>query len=361
MLLQQNNSLLLFASLKTYMKMKKIKTYCLVLLCSVCIISCSSSDDENPTPQPPTGGSGSEIPNTPITDDLLLIAIGIQGNLYQIGNNTGAITNIGKINPATNNNTFPLTTLVTTDDTIFALEYNTSTIGVNNLLVYDRQTNTTEIVPLTIPNSIPGDARAIQGLLKDGESLIGILTEDFYLNQQTKHLIRIDLQDYSITELGITFTEDFYSSMVKINSMLYISTWDQGLLEIDLNTNTVNNINTINGSRMVQISDTELAIMQKLPNEQSLARPALINLTDQTITPNTISDAYGLVVRFGPTILVNQLYMNFVVTINDDDSFDYAILKTNFDTGENSVVVIEGSPGDVNSNLVIIDTVPTTN
>jgi hypothetical protein len=333
--------------------MKKIKIKSLLILCSIFLLSCGSSDDDAATVTPPTGGSGSEIPNTPITDTNLLIATTNLGEVFQIGNNTGDITNIGQITRENNASILTMQSFVATDDKIYAIEYLYNPSPTNNLLIYDRQTNTTQIQPLTLPATIMGDERGFISLVLDGTSLIGILAENVLVTGQPKHIVRIDLQDYSITELGITFTEDAISDMEKIDSKLYVSTWGSGFLEIDLNTNTVTNNTTINGSRLARVSDTELAIMEVFPNSINGARPGIINLTNQTLTPNAENDTFGLVFVFGSTLYANQTYLNLVVT-ND---IYFGILKTNFDTGENTLVEVNST--DVDRNMIIVDVVPT--
>src|SRR5690606_23966755 len=106
-------------------------------------------------------------------------------------------------------------------------------------------------------------------------NLIGVLAENVLSYNSTKHIITINLQDYTVTDLGITFTEDRISSMKKINSKLYLPTWGEGFLVIDLMTQSVTNLSTIHGSRLTQIITSELALLQPISSTVNGARPAI--------------------------------------------------------------------------------------
>lgn len=287
-----------------------------------------------------------------IVDDYKLLAVSDLGEIFEIGNNTGSIENIGQINRE-NNGSFLLTnTLISSSDKIYSIEYLYNPSPTNNLLIFDRQNGTSQIIPLTIPSTINGDERAIIALTWDENDLIGVLAENVLISNSTKHLIKINLQDNSITELGVTFNEDAITSMVKINSKLYISTWSEGFLEVDLVNTSINNINSINGSRIAAISNSELAIMQSVSGYANGARPGIIDLTTQTVSDNSNGETYGLVTIFGNTIYKNGTYLNLVSS--GSLNLYLGVLKSNFGINENSIVEIKST--SVNRNLIILDT-----
>ena len=286
-----------------------------------------------------------------VVDDYKLLAASDLGEVFEIGNNTGNIENIGQITKESNNTFLSTNTLVSSEDKIYAIEYLYNPSPTNNLLIYDRQDGTGQIIPLTIPSTINGDERGIIALAWDNNNLIGVLAENILINNSTKHLININLQDNSITEMGITFNEDAITSMIKINSKIYITTWGEGFLEINLTNNSVNNVSSINGSRIAKITDTELGIMQAVSGNINGAKPGVLNLTTQTISDNSNGETYGLVTVFGNTIYDSGIYLNLVSSNNLN--LYLGILKSNFGTNENSIVEINST--SVNRNLIILD------
>lgn len=285
-----------------------------------------------------------------IVDDYKLLAVSNLGEVFEIGNNTGDIENIGQINRENNSSILSTNNLISSSDKIYSIEYLYNPTPTNNLLIYDRYEGTGQIIPLTIPSTINGDEREIIALGWNDNNLIGVLAENVLISNSTKHLININLQDNSITKLGITFNEDAVTSMVKINSKLYISTWGEGFLEIDLTNKSVNNINSIIGSRLAQINESELAIMQYVPGFNSGAKPARIDLSNQTVSNNSDNEIYGLVTLFGNSIFKNQIYLNLVNTSN----LYFGILKTNFETNKSSIIEINST--SVDRNLIILNT-----
>jgi hypothetical protein len=286
-----------------------------------------------------------------VVDDYKLLVASDLGEIFEIGNNTGSIDNIGQITKESNNTFLSTNTLISSQNKIYAIEYLYNPSPTNNLLIYDRQNGTGQIIPLTLPTTINGDERGIIGLAWDENNLIGVLAENVLINNSTKHLININLQDNSITELGVTFNEDIITSMIKINSKLYISTWGEGFLEIDLTNNSVNNFNSINGSRIAKVTNNELGIMQAVSGNINGAKPGVINLTTQTVSDNSNGETYGLVTVFGNTIYDNGIYLNLVSS--NSLNLYLGILKSNFGTNDNSIVEINST--SVNRNLIILD------
>lgn len=283
------------------------------------------------------------------TDEFKLLAVSNLGEVFEIGNNTGNIETIGQINRENSNSILSSVTLVASENKIYVIEYIYNPSPTNNLLIFDRENGTTQRVLLTLPSTISGDERGIIALDWDNNNLIGVLAENVLTNNSTKHIISINLQDNSITDFGITFNEDKITSMKKINSKIYLSTFEEGFLEVDLNNSTVNNWSSISGTRMAQINNTELAIMQFASNG---IKPGIINLTDQSVSDSSNGEAYGLITIYGSSIYENQVYFNLVSST--DLNLYLGILKTNFQTYENTIVEINST--SVDRNLIILDT-----
>lgn len=285
-----------------------------------------------------------------VVDDYKLLAASNLGEVFEIGNNTGIIEKIGQIKRENDNSILSTNNLISSEDKIYCIEYVYNPSPTNNLLVFDRNNGTSQIIPLTIPSSINGDERGIIALTWYNNNLIGVLAENVLISNLPKHLIHIDLDDNSITELGITFKEDKITSMIKIDSKLYISTWGEGFLDIDLANKSVNNVSYINGSRLAKINDSELGMMQAISGYMNGARPAMINLPNLTVTDNSSEEVYGLVTGFGNSIYENQIYLNLV---SNNDLY-LGIMKTNFETNTSSIVEINST--SVDRNLIILDT-----
>tara|TARA_B110000259_G_scaffold122014_1_gene138445 strand:- start:235 stop:1203 length:969 start_codon:yes stop_codon:yes gene_type:complete len=320
--------------------MRNMKSNYLFLLILILTLSCEESDTET-----------TDEPDNEIIDDYNLLAVSNLGEVFEIGNNTGILEKIGQIERENNNSILSTNNLIASNNKIYCIEYIYNPSPTNNLLIFDRQNNTTERVPLTLPSNITGDERGIIALAWNNNNLIGVLGENVIIDNFTKHIININLEDYIITDLGITFNEeDKITSMEKIDSKLYLSTWGDGFLEIDLTNKSVNNVNSINGSRLAKINESEVAIMQSVPGFINGAKPARINLSNYIISDNSTDEIYGLVTLFGNSIYENQIYLNLVST----SDLYFGILKTNFQNNESSIVEINST--SVDRNLIILDT-----
>lgn len=301
------------------------------------------------------GDSKNDIIDEPenITDDYKLVAVSDQGEVFEIGNNTGNVNNVGQINKENSNSILATPNFIASNNKIYVIEYTYNPSPTNNLIIFDRQNKTSQIIPLVLPETINGDERAIIGLTMDStNNLIGILAENILANNSTKHLININLQDHSVSPVGITFTEDSVSSMVKMGSVLYISTWREGFLEVDLTHHTVNNLSTIQGSRLAQINTSELAIMQPVTGSIGGAKPGVLDLTTKSILDGSNGETFGLVTAFGNSIYKNNVYLNLVSS--NSRNLYFGILKSNFKTNENSIVKINSN--SMNRNVIILDT-----
>lgn len=285
-------------------------------------------------------------------DDYKLLSVSDLGEVFEIGNITGDIESVGQISRENTNSILSTNNLIASADKIYAIEYVYNPSPTNNLLIFDRQNKTTEIIPLSLPPHIIGDEKGIIALALDDENLIAILAENVLINNATKHIININLQDFSVNDLEINFNENALTSMKKINSKLYIATWVEGFLDIDLTTKSIERTSSINGSRMAQISSSELALMQHKTGTINGAQPGIVNLENKTIADHSNGAIYGLVSVFGNSIYKDQAYLNLIGS--NSLNLYFGILKTNFETNENTIVEVNTT--NVNRNMVILDT-----
>ncbi|MEM6685719.1 MAG: hypothetical protein AAF617_08035 [Bacteroidota bacterium] len=330
--------------------MKKT-VFFVAFLCAILSISCDNSDDSSNI-QPLAIDDWVEILDNPAPDDFLVITANSSGAVFSIGNNSGDIQNIGNFTMESEQSLLWPQTIVATSETIYAVEYLFNGMQESNLLLYDIATNTTQSFPLVFPTTIEGPQRAIVGLaIDDASNLIGILDSEFNPSGSTKHLVNISLEDYSMTEIGISYTEDLITSMRKLGTNVYISTWADGLVVADLFTNTSTTVNSIVGTRLAQISATELAFMQVFPGPGGF-RPAIIDVNSQTATPNDERAVIKIKDVFGGSVFVNQTYLNLVFT----DDIYFGLLQTDFSEDKSTLTPINSE--DVNRDMVIVTTIP---
>lgn len=333
--------------------MKNNYLHVLLLVCTILCISCEKSDD-NVNPVIASFDDWLEVvDNTTTLDDLLLIAVGLRGEVVSIGNNSGNVINLGAITMDENNSYLAPQTIVATETTIYGVEYAYDASDTNKLLVYDMASNTTQSIPLTFPTTIEGEQIRIIALEWDNSSnLIALVDEDFYSAGSTRHLVNINLQDYSITEIGVRYNGDIVTSMKKVGNNIYISTWNEGLIEIDLTTNTLNTINNINGTRLAQISDTKLAFMQAYGYAIKGVRPSIIDTASQTVTPNFETASIQVEDILGGSVFVNQNYYNLVV----GPGVPFGVLRTDFSSDKSILTPV--SSLTLTSRIHIVNAIP---
>jgi hypothetical protein len=333
--------------------MKKTSYYTILIIVTL-FTSCQNSDNS-------LSDNGDSLSNSDennqIKDDYKLLVSTKNGQLYEIGNNTGNTNKVGQINNIISS---PFVRTITSSKSkIFLIEYISNPNPTNNLLIYNRQTKTTESISLKLPSSIIGDEPSIIDLYWNGNNLIGVLSTNGLISNSPKYLITINTSDYSITNTGITFNQDSITSLVQVDNKVYISTLEEGFLEIDLITNSVNELmfdgKQLNGWRLAVINKTKLALMQVIQGSSSTnsGKPVEINFNNKSIVDKSNNTIYGLADVFGSSIfrLTNNEYINLIYS-NDSK---LSILRCNFITGQIKLVKINNT--DITSSLKILDIV----
>lgn len=311
--------------------MKNFRITCFFLAIAFLTLSCDTSNPDNE-----------------IIDDYNLVAVSDRGEIFEIGNNTGQIVNVGLIARENEASSTITNNLISTDKSIFSMEYTYTPTPTNNLLKYDRQTGSSQIIPLTLPSTIEGYDRCIVALAVDDNNLIGVLNEDLLRDHAPNHIINIDLQNYSVTDLGISFNESYISSLLKIGSILYISTLREGFLIVDLEQKTIEKLDAVNGGKLALRNNSELAIMLE---GQGGYKPGLFNLNTKHISDHSNGESFGIVADFGNAIYTDQTYYNLIT--DRDLNLHLGILKTDFKTNTNSIIPVKSTT--VDNNLIIVD------
>ncbi len=327
--------------------MKSTISNFLILFLLIGVLSCDNSNDD----------TNDDTNN--IIDNYNLLVVDNLGKVYEIGNNTGEIEQIGTINKQIDGTFLSLGTITASEEKIYAIEYFYDPGPINNLLIFDKLNGTTEIVPLEIPDNLMGDENAIIALTTYGSNLIAVVTENALQNNTTKSIVSIDLETYQLEELGITFNEDAITSIKYINEKIYISTAYEGFIQLNLNTNLVNNLqfnNTIiNGGKLAVIDNNRLALMQFDYNNNITNdfKPIELDLINQTFTDKSNNNLYGFANPSGTTIYKNGEYINLFSSATLE--IYYGIIKCNFETNNIDMVTINST--SINRNMIILGTV----
>lgn len=303
----------------------------LLLSILILFISCTSSDS-----------------NDNVSDDYKLITVNSEGEIFDIGNNTGEISQIGQINAP--NNLLILSSIVNLDSKILSVEANVSEPNV--VFEYNKTNNTTTNINLNIPTSVTSSMNEpfIGSMTFDGNSILAVVNENLPNNTHPSKLISIDPQTYNVTDLDISFYQVGITSMIYTNGKLYMSTMNNGILEVDLSLKTVTAITTNTGTtRLVKIDNTTLAYNQLGgTNWVNAMKPYEINLTNNNITDKSQNIFYTLGNINGNGYYTNSEVINIVFKLNNDFGF----LKMNYITNEIKFVPLNVDIIGVNSIII---------
>ena len=266
-----------------------------------------------------------------LTDDFNYLTITSIGELFKIGNNTGYVESFGSINTGFN---FIMNTITNVSSKIYVVEYGYNPGPVNNLLIYDKITDQTEVVPLELPSSIVGEEPIIYTLEWDetNQRLIGFLnTNGLGQGVPTSYLITINSNDYSVTNTGITFEQNSSTSMVLSNDKIYSASFDSDFMDINLSNNSFSTIE-FNGeqlyaTRLTKTDQTDILMAMKFDsNYEKGYNPVALDLTNKSITElsNSTDYTYGFSNKTGKGFFINHTYVNIV------SDYDFSVGVKNF-------------------------------
>lgn len=325
-------------------KMKKLPLLLLTLL-SLFALSCSSSD-ETPEVTP--------VPEAPeIVDDFKFLSINSEGKIFEIGNNTGQTTNVGQI--ANQSNLIMLSSICQVGTKIYALE--ASYVPAPNILtIYDKSNGTTTTHQLILPLAISSAMMDpfITNLEYNGSELIAIVSENMPSSTRPSKIISINLQNFQTTDLAINLFQKALTSSELIDNKLYVSTKAEGLIEINLTEKTIVELQAngthINGTRLVKINNTRLALMKfGVPQLVNGVKPFELNLNTNLFSDKSAGNVFAVGNITGGTVFHNNEYLNLV--FNEDHKF--GILKINYENNERDFVELDQNI--IGSNAIIVD------
>ncbi|WP_313808180.1 hypothetical protein [Flavobacterium sp.] len=312
--------------------------FLILLSISFFLFSCQSSD--------------SEASNNSIVDTFKLLTITSEGEVYEIGNNSGETIKIGQIE--NNHNLIMLSTLSNVGDKIYSLEATLSQPNV--LIVFNKSTGNTTNIQLNLPSSVTANMLEpiVTSLEYDGTKLIAIVSENMPNDERPNKIVSINLQNYEITDLEINFYQRSITSTELINNKLYLSTLTEGLVEIDLvqktTTELLANSESINSTRLAKINNSKIALMKRgNTNIINGVRPFEYNLDNFSISDKSVGQVYAVGSNNGGSVFHNGEYLNIIFNTNSK----LGILKINYQTNNSDFVELDYNL--IGSNAIIVD------
>lgn len=292
-----------------------------------------------------------------IKSEPKLLSASVDGGVYEIGFNDGKIIKVGQINKEISESIINTNSIVSSKEKIYAIEHVAKSEIINNLLVYDKKSKKTVRYKLSFSDEHSGGNKGIVALYFNGNSLIGILDEDISSYDKKKHIISINLDDYAVSYIGVSFNQTKITSLIQIDEKLYISTWGYGFLEVDLKNKTTDlikfNDSEFYGTKMALINKDELAVMVVGSDSNSGLIPAKINVSTKTLLDKSSGESYDYHINiFGNSIYEDDVYINLVNNKNTGDLSE--ILINNYKTNKMSTVEITNN-SNVNNNQKLLE------
>lgn len=328
--------------------MKKIALFLFTAL-SLFTVSCGDSDSsEDPITDP--------VVVPVIADNYKILSVTSEGNIFEIGNNTGNIQAKGHI--TNQSNLIQLATICNVGSKIYAFE-SSYIPSPNILLIYDKLTGQTTTHQIVLPTSLTSTMADpfITDVEYNGSELIAIVSENQPNINRPNNIISINLNNYQTTDLNINFFQNTLTSVELISDQLFISTGNKGLLKIDLTLKTVtelqDNGSKINGTRLAKIGTTKLGIMKMgIPQVVNGVKPFEYNLQTNVLTDKSAGEIFAVGNITGASLNYNNEFLNIVF----NSQSQLGLLKINYETNTRSFVPLNYSI--LNANAIIVDIIP---
>lgn len=323
------------------------------------VIACAtdepiSQDDQQMTDTDDTDNADGDADST--TDTYELIAVTDVGDIVAIGNNTGTLRPIDRVNDV--NTLGSMGTIASSDTALYYLDRYYNPGPVTELIIYDRITQSQERVILNFPMSMSGNDIGIVHLYHSQNKLFAFVAPDILTGQPAIfYIATIDPVTYEMTDTGISVEASLITSVLQIADTLYISSWDQTLTRTNLTTGlseeVVSSTTPLYGSRLAQISTNKIAMLQSEAGYIGGAKPVIVNVETASVTITDDPTVYALVSVFGASVYdaATSTYLNLVGSFETDSYLD--ILKVNTNTGTQTTTRVNTT--SLSRNVLIID------
>mgnify|MGYP007061002439 CR=1 FL=1 len=257
-----------------------------------------------------------------------------------------------------------LSTICRVDSKIYAFEV--IAYPLQTFLIYDELTNSTTTAQLAFPNSITSvmNGPIISSLKYNGSELIALVIEEYSNNQG--RIVSIDLESYEVTDLGISFPQKDVVSIELIDNDLFLATLQNGLIKVDLSNGSITELtddgNRIKGTRLTKISDSKLAVMNRISGFVNGIKPFEYDLTNNTFSDKSLGNNYAVGSITGKSFFYQGEVLDFVFVENNEEEpnedgsiveYSNYILKDNYQTNEIKTVKVSKKE----ANIVIVDIV----
>lgn len=323
--------------------MKKINALLAMFAATTMLLSCVNNDDDGVT----------DIPDP--TDNISLLIANDAGNLYEIQDNTVDFTEIGQIGAI--NFSVSNGAMVSTATNIYALEHQvvSSTETELELLIYNKSTEITQNVTLSLPADLDSGTPSITALTINGSSIYGVLND---ITTSTTKIVTINTSTFEVEDTGIQvpYINSTITSLLYINSKIYMSTWGAGLYQMDLTTQTATEIEVLgealNSTRMAKLDNTHIGMLKAVPNYTNGGNFIILSLEDYSITNTFQNNIYQVSSISGNGFFNEDTYYVYGTSV---DTPEYPGLLA-FDVYAGSYSFINNS-NTLTGNLIILDTI----
>lgn len=282
-----------------------------------------------------------DSPLETVTDDYKILALNAQGNIYEIGNNTGDTENVGHI--AEQDNLLIMSTVCKLGTTIYAFE-STYVPAPNIMLIYNQTTGVTTTHQMVLPASLTATMNDpfITHMDYDGTKFIAIVSENQPNATHPSKIISINPQTFQATDLNINLFQQTFKSTEVMNNKLYFITSSEGFHAVDLasgsTTELLSNGNRINGTRLVQTGASTLGLLKLIPGPLN-AQLSEYNLAGNTLTDKSAGNTFGIVGggAMSKAVFHDGHYLNILF----NGVVSIGLVKTDYFTNQTSFVPLD--------------------
>ncbi|WP_026812389.1 hypothetical protein [Arenibacter certesii] len=322
------------------------------LLAFVLNTSCSSDGNEIRNEEPQQ-----------IVDTHKFIALRNDGQLFEIGAESGKVTQSNKISGVVFNTIF--NTLTTSTNTWWFYEQIYGPIQ-GFLYIKNRDEASSKRIPIELPEAVYGPSAGVISLdwYEDGQTLIGVVKDNIEAAHGIYRLIEINIETFEVTNYGEIEDLQVMQSTTLVDSNLYISSFSKANPEgfqfqvlniIDKNLRTMNIPNTIAPPILLSHNTEENELFGFIrradTNVIQAAYPIIFNPSLETYERLPLDIDISLINVFGKSYydIKRKQHVALVAT----KEF-YALLKHSVKTGKTTLIPLHDY-GDLSSLINIID------
>jgi len=292
-----------------------------------------------------------------ILPDTKLLAASSNGNIYELGAQSGNTTLIGSTDYSFLSAFTPVN-ILKHDNTVYF--FDTYSPGASTMVKYNLVNNSSESQELIFPSEIIGNEPGIIAFHYDTASndIVAVVNENVISgSQNTNYIVRINPNTYEVTYTGVSFELININSSLLRNNMLYASSLDESyeMAVINLDTGITETVELSSDYKITQFGDFGDSIYAMRTGVSLLGgiTPILINPNTFEITlfPQDNGLNYTLSSLFGNSFING----NSAFSIITSNIFNVGVLE--FNTSTNTYNTQGFNSNSIESNLRILDVI----